>query len=129
MKPAILALLATVATGCMNTGQPAERLLLPPRPPPGPWTVTRNALVGCATDHGLSGDLTTRIVIGQDGVVLNVHSAYGDSFASCVGVSMMQTRFTAQRNRTFDLLFHVVPVGEPQTAVSPPPPPTCSDDC
>jgi hypothetical protein len=131
VKPAIaivalLVTVVTVATGCASSARSAEPLTLPPRPPPGPWTVTRNALVGCATDHGLSGDLVTRIEIGEDGLVLNVFSGYGDSYARCVGTSMMQTRFTAQRGRTFDLNFHVIPPGEPQTAESPA---VCPEGC
>lgn len=113
----------------MSTAQPAEPLTLPASPPPGPWAVMRNALVSCATDHGLSGDLTTRIVLGEGGIVMSVHSAYGNSFASCVGSSLMRTRFRAQSGRTYDVSYQVLPPAVPDATAVSPAEPHCPEEC
>lgn len=127
VKPAILA--ALVLTGCMSAAQPAEPVALTASTPPGPWSVMRDALVSCATDHGLSGDLVTRVVLGEDGIVLNVHSAYGNSFASCVGSSLMRTRFRAQRGRSYDVSYQVRPPGVPDATAVSPAEPQCPEEC
>ena len=101
----LAALLVVAAAGC-RTGAPAEPLTLPPTPPPGPWQVMRDVLVGCATEHGLNGNLSTRIEFDDRGYAMNVLSSYGKTYAACVGTNIVHTKFAQQRNRTYDIAFH-----------------------
>ena len=65
----------------------------------------RDALIGCATNEGLTGELHAVVELDQSGIAISVASGYGDPFASCVGTAIMHTRFAAQRGRRFAITF------------------------
>ena len=101
----MLALLA--CAGCATTARPAEVVRLPTAPQPGPWLVLRDTLIGCARDHGLTGDLTVRLDIDQDGGVGGVISLYGDAYAACVGRNVGRSRYRGYRSRMIEVPFTV----------------------
>lgn len=104
---ALVALLGCAA--CMVTPQRAHVVTLPPAPPPGPWLTLRDAIDGCARDHGLAGEVRVRIAIDPDGGPGSVTSVYGDAFDVCVGRAIARARYRAYAGRTIDVPHHVGP--------------------
>jgi hypothetical protein len=92
-------------SGCAVTAKPAELVTLPSAPPPGPWQMMRRTLDHCAVTYGLVGDLRVRIELDGFGKVISVDAGYGDPFASCVGNSLMATRYRTHANHALLIAF------------------------
>lgn len=101
------ALVLLACAACAVSTRPAELVVLPPSPPPGPWLVLRGALDDCARAYGLAGEVRVRIVIDPDGGPGRVGSAYGDEFASCIGRTIARSRYRAYRGRVIEVPFTV----------------------
>lgn len=84
-------------------------MTLPTAPPPGPWVLMRDTLLGCAGDVGLVGPVEARVSFDADGVASSVGSGYGDAFARCVGNQLLRARFHGQRGRTLLIAFESLP--------------------
>lgn len=89
--------------GCATT-KPAEVVVLPASPPPGPWLALRDALATCAQRHGLVGEIAVRIEFDPDGGPGSVKSPY-DAFSSCVGRLIVHWRYPAYANRAMYIPF------------------------
>jgi hypothetical protein len=72
-------------------------------------------------DHRVPGEVRVRVTFDQRGFPLSIASRYGDSFAQCVGNSIMRTRYRDRREQT--VVFQLVP-GDPVVER-----PACAQSC
>jgi hypothetical protein len=87
--------------------RPTEVVVVPASPPPGPWLALRDAITGCAYQHGLAGEVHIFVAVDPDGGPGSVTSDQGDSIAVCIGRSIARWRYRSHANRIMDIRFTV----------------------